>query len=391
MNPSAYLGVWTFRAEERSTGVARVADGLHGLLTEVPGLDVSGITMTKNGRHDVTGIVSVPFRPIPYRMISREVDLKRAVKEWLQRLPPGSQAIVHCHDAIQAATCFDIVGNRATKVYSVYSLIEEETMARTQDQSLGGQMRRSAILSLLPKYERRAVNLADVVHCLSEYTAMLCRVRYKPVEPRVLPHWIPTFTAERADKTVHLLKVGAPVVCIRRLEPRTGVDMALRAWMDEEAADLPQLLVAGTGSLEEALREMTSSSSDHIKMLGWVSDEKLLSLYETASVNLMPTRAEEGFGLPILEAAAFGVPTVGFNVGAIPEMLALLGCPDTFLARPGDLQDLQRAVRSALDWPDEERASVAMRVRHVFSSETLLPAYLRMFGVETGPIASTSD
>lgn len=55
--------------------------------------------------------------------------------------------------------------------------------------------------------------------------------------------------------------------------------------------------------------------------LGFVSDEDLPILYNLADVFVMPS-LYEGFGLPLLEAMACGVPVVTSNAGSIPEVVS---------------------------------------------------------------------
>lgn len=55
------------------------------------------------------------------------------------------------------------------------------------------------------------------------------------------------------------------------------------------------------------------------KTLGWVADEKLPLLYASAEVLLYPS-LYEGFGLPILEAMAVGLPVITSNVSSMPEV-----------------------------------------------------------------------
>lgn len=52
---------------------------------------------------------------------------------------------------------------------------------------------------------------------------------------------------------------------------------------------------------------------------GYVSEEKLVTLYKNALLFVMPS-FEEGFGIPILEAMACGCPVVSSNTGALPEV-----------------------------------------------------------------------
>lgn len=59
---------------------------------------------------------------------------------------------------------------------------------------------------------------------------------------------------------------------------------------------------------------------DVVRMLGFVPDENLLSLYHAADVVVFPS-LYEGFGLPVLEAMASGVCVVAGNNSSLPEVV----------------------------------------------------------------------
>lgn len=59
---------------------------------------------------------------------------------------------------------------------------------------------------------------------------------------------------------------------------------------------------------------------NNFAFLGWVSQEDLLSLYESASCFIMPSLTE-ALGVVFLEAMAAAVPVIGTNVGGISEVI----------------------------------------------------------------------
>lgn len=93
------------------------------------------------------------------------------------------------------------------------------------------------------------------------------------------------------------------------------------------------LVLIGKALLEDSVDVMNPWNQDLVMVqrivkddpyfirLGFVPDEDLPLLYNLASVFVMPS-LYEGFGLPLLEAMACGVPVVTSNAGSIPEVVA---------------------------------------------------------------------
>ena len=80
-------------------------------------------------------------------------------------------------------------------------------------------------------------------------------------------------------------------------------------------------------------------SQDNIKILGYVSDQELVSLYQNCSLFIFPS-LHEGFGLPVLEAISCGAPTIGSNITSIPEILGL----DEAMFDPYSVQSITKKI-----------------------------------------------
>jgi len=120
-------------------------------------------------------------------------------------------------------------------------------------------------------------------------------------------------------------------VCVRRLVKRTGIDLAIGAFAEGcESGRIPadiRLVIAGEGPERVALEKLAQLTrvGDRIDFVGRVSNGERNHLYSNAIASLVPTRALEGFGLVVLEAGYFGCPSVVTDVGALPEVIQLLG------------------------------------------------------------------
>ena len=85
-----------------------------------------------------------------------------------------------------------------------------------------------------------------------------------------------------------------------------------------------QLLVVGAqgGKVSSFLKAVQSAGlTDHdIRLLGFVPDEDLPMLYSGSRLFVLPS-LHEGFGLPLAEAMACGVPVIASNTSSVPEVV----------------------------------------------------------------------
>lgn len=119
------------------------------------------------------------------------------------------------------------------------------------------------------------------------------------------------------------------ILMVGTIEPRKRHSIILDAFRDHydamstHAGTQPLLVVAGQpGWLSEVeveeLRRLQRNG--RAVWLRDVNDCELAALYRAAELLVMPS-AEEGFGLPVLEAMASGTACLVANVGALPELL----------------------------------------------------------------------
>jgi alpha-1,3-rhamnosyl/mannosyltransferase len=120
-------------------------------------------------------------------------------------------------------------------------------------------------------------------------------------------------------------KCGRPyVLFLGTIEPRKNVDTLLDAW-ESLPADLRNefdLLIAGpAGWRSESTMARLSDSSSGAKYLGYVPEASIPSLTAGASAFAYISRYE-GFGFPVAQAMAAGVPVLTSNTSCLPEVAA---------------------------------------------------------------------
>ena len=88
-----------------------------------------------------------------------------------------------------------------------------------------------------------------------------------------------------------------------------------------QVPDLKLVLIGARDKGGEALRSRISALGldDAVVMLGWLPFEDVPSIYRAAEAFVFPT-LHEGFGLPVIEAMACGVPVVCSKIEPLPEV-----------------------------------------------------------------------
>jgi glycosyltransferase involved in cell wall biosynthesis len=105
---------------------------------------------------------------------------------------------------------------------------------------------------------------------------------------------------------------------------------------------VPELVIAGRPGWAYGDTLQRIAAEPGVRYLGHVDEATLSALYQSASVLAFPS-LYEGFGLPLLEAMAHGVPAVVGAAGALPELAlgaAIAVKPDDVNAIAGGLERL---------------------------------------------------
>jgi glycosyltransferase involved in cell wall biosynthesis len=133
------------------------------------------------------------------------------------------------------------------------------------------------------------------------------------------------------------------------LQPRKNVPLLLRAFAlaRRRSRGRVALALAGQAGLgADALKSLTGKLgiSDDVRWLGYVPSEDRPGLYAAAAAFVFPS-LYEGFGLPAVEAMAWGTPVIASNTSSLPEVVGDAG----ILVDPRDVDALAEAMTRVLD------------------------------------------
>ncbi len=146
-------------------------------------------------------------------------------------------------------------------------------------------------------------------------------------------------------------------------KPHKNVEAVLKAYQlftNEAAGEVPQLALAGgfTANGPLAARVEAMGLTNQVRFLGFLPRQELRAVYRGALAFLYPS-LYEGFGLPVLEAAACGLPIMASDIPAVREVLA----DAVWKVNPRDVVEQAHAMRRLWHEPETRRklASAAKR------------------------------
>jgi glycosyltransferase involved in cell wall biosynthesis len=293
------------------------------LLTLLPALAAQGIEPVFLGLDDPGGVLEPFYRELGVEAVRlpcpRDVDpaLVRRVRREVARLQPD---IVHTH--LVHGDVYGALGARGVPVVST---------KHNDDPFRRGPFR--YVERLLT---RRAARVIAITAALRRFCVEA--VGLPPQKVEVVHYGLDAPPAPWGENP----EVGVPedarvLLCVARLAPQKGVDVAVRALARvREAEPRAVLVVLGEGPERQRL------AGEGVYLPGRVGD--VAPWYRRAELLVHPARWE-GFGLALLEAMLAAKPVVATGVSATPEIVAdgetgLLVPPDDGEALAAALLDL---------------------------------------------------
>ncbi len=205
---------------------------------------------------------------------------------------------------------------------------------------------------------------------LAKIPAQRIRMVYPCIEERfsnvILDEEILSFRQSHGLNNGYLLYLGT-------LEPRKNITTLIEAYAQLRkiyGQEQKLVLAGGKGWLFDSIFQKVQELGLESEVLfpGFVSNAEQLLWYHAASVFVYPS-IYEGFGMPVTEALACGIPVVTSNVSSLPEAGAALA----LTIDPHNSEAMARAIHKALtdETIRKQCQTQASHIRQLFSARRM--------------------
>lgn len=233
----------------------------------------------------------------------------------VNQLIRGDYDIVHITDHEIGFVAKMLHGNRAKVITTVHDL------ARFNKGMHKGIVQKS-YNGLVKRNVKSALEFSDAVlfdssQTMDDVKSMFWlprkyRVVNLGVKASVLQHKQARRVPSGTEKTFRVGYVGS-------LAYHKNVILVLKAAEILKDLKAYEFLVYGTGSESKALSNYKSMHGlNNVELMGFAKESKITQIYDGFAVFMFPS-LYEGFGLPILEAQARGLPVIIYKYGKIPK------------------------------------------------------------------------
>lgn len=185
-----------------------------------------------------------------------------------------------------------------------------------------------------------------------------------------------------SDETLAKYRItGEYIYYVGTLEPRKNVKGLIEGYklLPKETRNKYKLVITGKkGWFYDELFSMVNRDPElreNVIFTGFVDDEDMIPLMKRASA-FAYVSLYEGFGIPVVEAMAAGVPTVTSNRSSMKEIAEGYG----FLADPDNAQSISDQLQAAVNTSkDDERIKNAQEHARIYNWKSCAEGTIKSF------------
>jgi glycosyltransferase involved in cell wall biosynthesis len=172
------------------------------------------------------------------------------------------------------------------------------------------------------------------------------------------------------------------ILCLGRLAPQKGFDLALRAFAQvEKAVPRARLMIVGEGVEESALKQLASTLgiAEKVDFTGPVPPEDVYTVINKATMMLLPSRFE-GLPLVALQAARMQRPIITSAVDGLPELV--VDQDSGLVLQDNNERELATAIQSLIQNPQKAIGmgkALAHRFAERFGFDQCVSRYERLY------------
>jgi len=331
------------------------------------------VPMLEDGLPDtdvINGVVIYRYRysktsPL-INFISQIINSRKIFNKILTEVKPS---LINFHHALPSLGIVKLKSIKNTpKVFTFYGPWGEEYRARDNTSLLS-----NIHTKLMLFFEKYVISKCRSVLVLSEFSKFQLKEIHGIPSERifVIPSGLDISSFSPGDKMaarkrLNISEDSKILLTIRRLDPRMGLDVLLRAFKIVAAkVNGVRLLIGGTGPSLSALIKLRDELelTDSVDFIGHISEENLPYYYRAADISILPSRELEGFGIMTIESLSCGTPIIGTPVGGTVEILEKVD--KRLLFRDNQIEHMAEKIISVIAGEDKNILSEGDRYRKI--------------------------
>lgn len=281
------------------------------------------------------------------RIVDRHVPVRALLWSWNRLEWPPVEWLAGDCDVVHSQSPMLIPARRAAQVVTIHDLDFLK-----DPEHMTAEIRRD-----YPRLARSHAARADAVIVSSHYAAaeVTRELGLAPDRVHICPPGAPSWAGDVIQRRAG--SRGRRILFVGTLSARKNVGTLLDAYalLRSRVPNAPPLTLAGhttPASAQWQARLKEPPLAGHVDVTGYVDHARRLDLYADARMLVLPSY-EEGFGLPVLEAMACGIPVVVSSRGSLPEVAGAAAEP----VDPDDVEGLVAQMTAMLNDQLAERAS----------------------------------